>query len=250
VSASIIIPGHGTADTPCTATASPRSALSRAERDELFALLDSHFDGVIATQFARDLDEKDWVLRIRRDDRLVGFTTLKVYSTRFDQGRVNVIYSGDTITEPEVWGSPVLGRTWVPLVRRLVAERPAEPWYWLLLSSGFRTYRFLPIFFREFWPRYDAPTPARLTAMMTHLARERFGALFDAASGVVRFEHPQRLREQLATVPEGKRHDPHVAFFLERNPAHGDGDELVCLTALNDDNFSAAGRRMMRDRSR
>lgn len=250
MSSSIIIPGPATSVAPCAASASPRSALSRAECDELFALLDTHFDGVDATQFAHDLEEKDWVLRIRRDDRLVGFTTLKVYGTRFENERVNIIYSGDTITEPEVWGSPVLGRTWVPLVRRLVAERPAEPWYWLLLSSGFRTYRFLPIFFREFWPRYDLQTPPRLTAMMTHLARERFGTLFDAASGVVRFEHPQRLREELATVPDGKRHDPHVAFFLERNPAHGDGDELVCLTALNDDNFSAAGRRMMRDRSR
>lgn len=250
MSASIILPQPAAVVAPCTATASPRSALSRAERDELFALLDAHFEGVIAGQFDRDLEEKDWVLRIRRGDRLVGFTTLKVYGSRFDDGRVNVIYSGDTITEPEVWGSPVLGRTWVPLVRRLVAERPSEPWYWLLLSSGFRTYRFLPIFFREFWPRHDAVTPPRLTTLMAYLARERFGDMFDEASGVVRFEHPQRLRCELAAVPEGKRHDPHVAYFLERNPAHGDGDELVCLTALNDDNFSAAGRRMMRDSSR
>ena len=250
MSTSIVLPEPATVVTPCIASASPRGTLSAGERDELFALLDAHFDGVIAAQFARDLDEKDWVLRIRRADRLVGFTTLKVYSTRCDDARVNIIYSGDTITEPEVWGSPVLGRTWVPLVRRLVAERPAEPWYWLLLSSGFRTYRFLPIFFREFWPRYDAPTPPGLAALMSQLARERFGARFDKASGVVRFEHPQRLREALAAVPDGKRHDPHVAFFLERNPAHGDGDELVCLTALNDENFSAAGRRMMRDHGR
>ena len=250
MSASIIIPGPATSVAPCTASASPRSALSRAECDELFALLDTHFDGVNAMQFARDLEEKDWVLRIRRDDRLVGFTTLKVYGTRFENERVNVIYSGDTITEPEVWGSPVLGRTWVPLVRQLVAERPAEPWYWLLLSSGFRTYRFLPIFFREFWPRHESSTPPRSMALMAHLARERFGDLFDEGAGVVRFAHPQRLREGLAAVPHGKRLDPHVAYFLERNPAHGDGDELVCLTALNDDNFSSAGRRMMRDRSR
>jgi hypothetical protein len=249
VSASIILPDAVTSATPCTASASPRASLSPAERDELLALLNAHFDGVIATQFARDLDEKDWVLRIRRDGRLVGFSTLKVYSTHFGQERVNVIYSGDTITEPEVWGSPVLGRTWVPLVRRLVAERPAEPWYWLLLSSGFRTYRFLPIFFREFWPRYDAPTPPPLAGLMAHLARERFGARFDEASGVVRFEHPQRLRECLVTVPDGKRNDPHVAFFLSGTP-HGDGDELVCLTALDDANFSAAGRRMMRDVTR
>ena len=39
--------------------------------------------------------------------------------------------------------------------------------------------------------------------------------------------------------------DPHVAFFLKRNPGHGDGDELVCLTELSDDNLTRAGRRMV-----
>lgn len=232
------------------AIATPRSELDVTERAELFALLDRYFQGVSAEQFARDLDEKDWVLRIRREGRLVGFSTLQVLSASHDGRAVNVIYSGDTIMAPEAWGSPVLARSWIALVRRIQASRAGEPWYWLLLSSGFRTYRFLPVFWREFWPRHDAETPSAVTAMLGALARQRFGDQFDAQAGVVRFAHPQRLRRELAALPEGKDVDPHVHFFATQNPGHTEGDELVCLTELSDANLTAAGERMVRQTRR
>ena len=131
-------------------------------------------------------------------------------------------------------------------MRALQATRPGEPWYWLLLSSGFRTYRFLPVFWRAFWPRYDAEPPRAVQEMLDELARERFGAAYDARAGVVRFAQPQRLRGTLAAVPDGREEDPHVRFFLARNAAHAAGDELVCLTELHDDNLTAAGARMVR----
>jgi len=228
------------------ASATPRGDLSPDERREMFTLLDQHFDGVDSAQFARDLDEKDWVLRIRRDGRLVGFSTLQVYASHVTHSRANIVYSGDTIMAPEAWGSPVLARGWIALVRALQDARASEPWYWLLLSSGFRTYRFLPVFWREFWPRHDAVPSGEQGALLAALARERFGTAFDEAHGVVRFPCPQRLRPTLATVPDGRTDDPHIRFFLQRNPGHAAGDELVCLTSLRDDNLTAAGTRMVR----
>lgn len=227
------------------ASACPVVTLGCAERAELFALLDLHFEGVTGAQFDRDLDEKDWVLRIRRDGRLVGFTTLQLYETLHEGERLNVIYSGDTIVAPEAWGSPVLARGWIALVRSLQATRPGERWVWLLLSSGFRTYRFLPVFWRDFSPRHDGQC-ASDDELRMRLAQERFGDEFDAAAGVVRFARPQRLRGALAAVPGGRDDDPHVRFFLARNPGHLEGDELVCLTTLSDDNLTPAGARMVR----
>jgi len=39
--------------------------------------------------------------------------------------------------------------------------------------------------------------------------------------------------------------DPHVAFFVRRNPGHARGDELACLCELNESNLTRAGRRMV-----
>ena len=238
---------HGAAD---VAVSVNRVDLTPDDRAAMFALMDSHFEGVSPDVFDRDLDEKDCVLQIVRDGALVGFSTLQVYSTMCAGCSTNVIYSGDTIVSPEAWGTPVLARGWIALVRAIQATRPDEPWYWLLLSSGFRTYRFLPVFWRDFWPRHDRMPDDGSRVMASTLARERFNGCYDEQTGVVRFPRPQRLREHLACIPDGRRSDPHVQFFLERNPGHSAGDELVCLTRLSDDNLTRAGARMVWGSSR
>jgi hypothetical protein len=229
------------------AVATPRAELSHAEQLELRALLEVYFDGVTAVQFERDLAEKDWVLRVFSGERLVGFSTVALGEVEVAGRWVNVVYSGDTIMAPEAWGSPVLARGWIGLVRQACAGLPVRPCYWLLLSSGFRTYRFLPVFWREFWPRHAVPMPDAERVLRDTLATERFGPAYDPVAGVVRFSSPQRLRSKLAAVPENRSRDSHVAFFLAQNPGHADGDELVCLTELSDGNLTAAGRRVVRE---
>ena len=221
----------------------PRDALTGAQRDDMFTLLSRHFDGVTREQFERDLAEKNWVVEIRRGGRLLGFSTLLVCDDEFDGRALTAIYSGDTIVAPEAWGSPALARTWIAAVNHLRAAFPARLCYWLLLTSGFRTYRFLPVFWRDFFPRHDAPPHAR--RLLDHLARARYGERYDASAGIVRFPKPQRLRGPLRDVPEGRTADEDIAFFLARNPGHADGDELACLTEISEANLTPAGRRMI-----
>jgi len=222
----------------------PREALSVAQRDAMFALLALHFEGVAREHFEADLAEKNWALLIENERRLCGFSTLVFYETRYRGEAVAVVYSGDTIVERGAWGTSQLPRSWIGAVRALQRQSPRVPLYWLLLTSGFRTYRFLPLFFREFFPHPGPPTPPDLPARLAFLAEERLGARYLKQRGVVRFARPQRLRGELAEVPEGRRQDPHVAFFLERNPGWREGDELVCLTEIAYSNLTPAGRRM------
>ena len=147
----------------------PREELTPAQTDEMFQLLAHHFDGVTRAQFTRDLAEKNWVVLIRRDTRLVGFSTLLVYESSFDGEPVSVVYSGDTIVAPEAWGTTALARGWITAVNQLRERYPRGKYYWLLLTSGFRTYRFLPVFWREFFPRYDASAPSGIRRLREQL---------------------------------------------------------------------------------
>jgi hypothetical protein len=223
----------------------PRSAIDAALEREMLALHERFFEGVTRAQFARDLAEKDWVVQVRGEDgRLVGFSTLRIEQLRWREQPITVLSSGDTIAAPEAWGSTALCRTWIESARRVHARSSHGPLLWLLLSSGYRTYRFLPVFWREFFPRFDRPTPQPTRELLLALARQRYGACFDPATGIVRFPRPAVLREPFRSVPIARRGDPHVAFFLAANPGHERGDELVCLTELSDDNLTAAGRRV------
>ncbi len=211
----------------------------------MFRLLDEHFEGATFEQFRRDLLEKNWVILLRRPDGdLVGFSTLLVNQTSAGDEPVSVVYSGDTIVRREAWNSSALPRTWIESVNRLRPLQSRGKYYWLLLTSGFRTYRLLPVFWREFYPRYDLPMPQDVKELTDRLAGERFGARYDPGSGIVRLEHPQVLRGEAGTIPPRRLDDPHVAFFVRRNPGHCRGDELVCLCELSKQNLTPAGRRM------
>jgi hypothetical protein len=227
----------------------PRADLTDAQRNDMFRLLEQHFEGVSPQQFTRDLAEKNLALRLQRDGRLVGFSTQLAYSTHFEGETVNVIYSGDTIVAPEAWGTTALPRAWVAGVEALRESLPPGKCFWLLLTSGFRTYRFLPVFWREFFPRHDRSTPPEMDRLIGHVGRERFGNQFNPSTGIVRFDHPQRLRAGLEEIPTSRNQDPHVAFFRSLNPGHANGDELACLTELCPENLTAAGRRMMPSRA-
>jgi hypothetical protein len=223
----------------------PQPGLSLNQRDEMFQLLSQHFAGVTRNQFEQDLSEKNWVILLRHNFKLVGFSTLLIYETTYLHEPFSVVYSGDTIVSPEAWGAPTLSRAWIACVRNLREHYPRGRYYWLLLTSGFRTYRFLPLFWRQFYPRFDEPTPPATKRLMDHLAQERFSHQYNSTDGIVRFAQPQQLRPTLSPVPAGRTINPHVAFFLAQNPGHIAGDELVCLTELSDENLSLAGRRMI-----
>jgi hypothetical protein len=224
------------------------SQLAREDADDMHALLDRHFEGVAREQFDRDLADKNWVLLLRdgTSGSLAGFSTMAVYETRVGDGSaVSVVCSGDTIVDPSAWGSAALPREWIAAVKRLRARYPNGPYYWLLITSGFRTYRLLSTFWQTFYPRFATPTPADQQRLLETLARDRFGDAYDTPSGIVRFARPQILRPHLAGVPESRTGDPHVAFFASRNPGHARGDELACLCEVSDDNLTRAGRRMV-----
>ena len=211
-----------------------------------YSLYAAYYDAASAERFAKDLAAKDWVVDLREGTTLRGFTTLAVMDFAAASAKRRAIYSGDTIIRREYWGTPQLPSTWIKTVLEKSAGM-AQPLYWLLISSGYKTYRFLTVFYREFFPRHDTPTPPDMQALMDHLAEARRGAEYIRELGVVRFQHGATpLREGVAAVTDERLHDPHVALYIERNPGHVNGDELVCLTRVHSDNFTPAGRRMAR----
>jgi hypothetical protein len=212
----------------------------------MYRLHASHFRGVTEHQFCRDALEKNWTILLERHEQIVGFSTLLAYETVVAGEIASVIYSGDTIVDPSAWGTSALPRLWIESITHLRKQYPRGAYYWLLIASGFRTYRFLPLFWREFYPRHDLPTPTIWQQRIDELSSERFGEAYLRTTGIVRFSQPQILRESLGEITSARLNDPHIAFFAERNPGYVRGDELVCLTTLSDENLTRAGHRMMK----
>lgn len=221
----------------------PVSKLKRHEQAEMFELLKKHFVGATWDGFLEDLQQKNWVILLRESGALKGFSTLLFYHAKYQEERVKIIYSGDTITDPSMWSSPALAQAWTSAVQVIQGDA-TEKLYWLLISSGYRTYRFLSVFAKEFFPRYDQVTPPPIAAFMQQLAIAQFQECYDPGTGIVRFSRPQILSPELRQILPEKLKDPHVAFFVAKNPHHDQGDELVCLAEVTESNVTKAGMRI------
>ena len=118
--------------------------------------------------------------------------------------------------------------------------------YWFLIVKGYKTYRFLPLFFHEFYPRCDTVTPSWAQRLINRLGASRFPSQYDAHTGLVRAQpNGCRLRAGVADITTQRLRDPHVRFFAQSNPGHTAGDELCCVAPLTRENFTAAARRVI-----
>lgn len=221
--------------------------LSAKERDSMFALMQRCYDNTDRDAFEADLAAKQTVLRVFEPEsgRVVGFSTQVLLETPV-AGRVEkALFSGDTVVDPKSWGDNALANAWGNYSLRLM-DQHEQPLSWFLTTKGFRTYRYLPLFFRHFSPNYVRPSTS-----YERLLTDAFGSLispmhYDPAHGVIRSSHGKdRVQRALGAPRDRARHDPHVRFFLETNPGHSVGDELCCLAPLSRHNFTAAAMRVI-----
>ncbi|MDE0654315.1 MAG: hypothetical protein OXI26_11765 [bacterium] len=221
--------------------------LTHLQREQMYSLLEAYFANVTRAGFEEDLAEKSWVCTVvdPGSDRIHGFSTLMRFEVRMDGEPVTVLFSGDTIVDRSYWGQQVMHRVMGRHMLTLAEETPEARTFWLLLSSGYKTYRFLPAFFVEFFPRYDAPTPFDMRRLTDTFADTKFGSQYHKEAGVVRFERPAPLRPGVAEIDNRRMRNPHIAFFLRANPRHAAGDELVCIAELTRPNLTRAAHRMI-----
>jgi len=222
-------------------------ALVSAQRDEMYGLLAHHFSNVTRPQFEQDLAEKEWVILLTDtgSGQIQGFSTLMRLEVVVDHQPIVAFFSGDTIIHQDYWGETELPRLWGRHVFGLAKTIPEARVYWFLTSSGYKTYRFLSVFFREFYPSYQRPTPAAIKRALDALAQLKFPSEYDAERGLIRSATAAPLRPGVAEVTKRRLRDPHVAFFVAANPGHAAGDQLACLVELTPANLTSAGRRVV-----
>lgn len=225
------------------------AAITRAERQEMFALMGAYYEGVTECEFAKDLAEKQWVIQVIDEcsGAVRGFSTQMLLDWTVEGRAGRALFSGDTIVDRELWGRNPLVQLWGRLALSLMDEASATAsLYWFLISKGFRTYRFLPVFFHEFYPRFDEKTPAEVRQIVDVLAAGKFATAYDPSAGVIRSNGGScRLRPRMAEVTPARLCDPHVRHFIKLNPGHAAGDELCCLAPLTRENFTPAACRVI-----
>ena len=225
-----------------------RDKVTGDERAEMYAIFARYYANLVPARFEKDLEAKDWVIQLRdANGAVVGFSTVERYQHDGMSGSAVILYSGDTIVERAHRKCGDLAGAFGHLLLRAITESDGLPVYWLLTSKGIRTYRFLPVFFKTFFPRCDQATPAAFKQLIDEVATARFGSRYSARSQVIN-QHGQR--DWLCVEEHDplllRRADPHIRFFLQQNPGYTKGDELACMAQMSEDNLNARALRVIK----
>ena len=211
----------------------PAAQCTQAQLCAMYALMAQHYEGTQETVFRQDFADKDYVLLLHDESgSIVGFTTQKLLHFPVDGREIHGVFSGDTIIRQDLWGDPELFRVWAQFWFPYAEQ--FEEFYWFLICKGYKTYRILPLFWEEFYPSRKAPVPPRMQAIMDAYAALLYPDAYNPATGVVEYRHAKdRLRPGVADITPARLRNPDIAYFLQRNPGHTQGHDLVCLARLD-----------------
>ena len=212
----------------------PIASVTPAQRTRLWTLFSEAYEDVNEAVFLADFASKDHVILLD-DGELQGFSTLREVEVDLD-GRVHLgMFSGDTVVAQQYWGDRTLGRAFLSHLfwRRLRALH--RPYWWILISKGYKTYLMMANNFPVHWPRLESATPPEVLPVMSEFGGALFGASYHADSGIVRWDEPHgRLRPGVADITPGLAETvPRVGFFEAQNPGWSRGDELFCLARMD-----------------
>ncbi len=214
-------------------------AVSPADRLSMLELMCAHYEHVDVAQFYEDLDSKDCVIILRHEDAVCGFSTQVLLTKTVSGHKVRVHFSGDTVIEKAHRNSFLLPLAWGRMMLAELHADPTVPLYWLLTSKGYKTYRYLSVFFRDYFPQPGRVLATRERQVLDAFAGHWVNGRLDREFWIVRAAaNGQRLRAGVADISDAKLKNPDVAYFDKMNSGHAKGDELVCLARVSDENLN------------
>ena len=126
---------------------------------------------------------------------------------------------------------------WLKYAFQKKEEASQIPFYWFLMSKGYKTYRFLPVFFNDFYPKFNGSADQDYKSVLDTFAALKFPNNYQPERGLIVFQGKDRLKRGIADIDEKRMRDEHIRYFTQINPKWAEGDELACITRIDRDNL-------------
>jgi len=212
------------------------SKLKDYEVDRMYELFMTYYDNTRKEKFLKDLLNKDKVilLRDKKEKNIQGFSTIKFIEKHIQSKKVFGLFSGDTIIHVDFWGQTALTMEFFKNLMLFKLAHPFSPFYWFLISKGFKTYLLLTNNFCNYYPRFDKPTPLYHNEIIDSFANEVLGDSYDQEHGILRCANQfDRLRGEVAPIDDKALKNPNIKFFQDKNTKWMQGDELCCIGGVD-----------------
>lgn len=212
------------------------SHLSTVDIYQMYSVYSRYYKGTKWRIFMDDLSKKSgaFVIRRRKDNKVVGFSTIVSYDLVVEGKKVSGVFSGDTIIDKEYWGSRVLQVAFYKYMIARKIKSPNKSIYWLLISKGFKTYLLMANNFDKYYPNPEYINK-NLSGVVDYYCDEIFPENYDKEKKILDFgRHYQALKEGVAEIDKSMLVQNHkIRFFEQCNPEWRRGTELPCVGVVD-----------------
>lgn len=211
------------------------TSLRALEVEQMLALMGCYYQHIDRLTFVRDLFEKTHVilLRQRRSCKIVGFSTIKMLNIKIGEQDIDGLFSGDTVVDQAYWGRKDLGRCFLKFMLLQKLKRPFRPFYWFLISKGYKTYILMANNFKVHYPRHEVETPQKFSRILSTVYGQLFGPSFIEETGLIRMKNGNYVVKINAAKPKAiDTQNERIAYFVRKNPNWNVGEELACVAEM------------------
>lgn len=216
--------------------------LQTVDIQAMYKIYSTFYQNTSRATFLSDLQHKTGAIiaRTRRTKRIIGFSTLTIFDCDLHGKKIRGIFSGDTIVEPEYWGSRCLHVAFYKQILLARLRHPLTPLYWFLISKGYKTYLLLTRNFYDFYPDRNTPD-SPLRDVVSAFSTQQYPQAFDPERMLLDFgANAPCLDENVAEItPQIRAQEPDIAYFEDCNPSWRKGTELPCTGEIS---FSALSK--------
>lgn len=209
--------------------------LGEVAHQQMFEVFKDYYDSVSYERFLSDLHGKDDViLLLDAEGTIQGFSTTKNLSLTVRGKKVYGLFSGDTVVAKAYWGQRVLGRAFLRYLLTKKARHPLSPYYWFLISKGYKTYLLMANNFDEHFPRFEREMSPWEKAVLDAFAASLYPHEYDPQTNLITFpaSHGHVRRGVADITAELRETYPRIAFFARKNPSWAQGSELACIARM------------------
>lgn len=174
------------------------------------------------------------MFRERKDGSLRGMLLLGIDNKTSEDGKkYTLIRIGLSLFQNYYQGGPLMYYVGAYHVLKELFWHPFTPVYLAGKAFSYKSYMVMANSLREFYPRYDTPTPDFEKSIITDFGRGVATAneVFDETTGVLKRELSQ-IRGHVAHISEEELKNPHIRFFSEQNPGWASGHQMCCIARV------------------
>lgn len=206
--------------------------------NRMYEVFQKYYSNTTFEKFKGDLLEKTVVFLLldKKTNVIQGFSTLVELSVSVDGKEYRAAFSGDTIVEKKYWGQGVLGVAFLKYLFMQKIKQPLKPYYWFLISKGFKTYLLMANNFSNHYPRHEQETPRKEKKIIDELGMKLYGNHYNSELGIIEFndqDNKDSLRDDVAPITVDMLKNQRISYFIKKNTDWAKGNELACLAEMS-----------------